>query len=201
MKPCYCCLRFFWSLRSFCWFEGNSPLLLLCSRVTRSWRWDWSRRPFPAGYVCLGGALVSAYHRGAAFHGFDDGNGGSQAEISPWLRLWLCCWRRRRRSGSGARQPRCTGPAGSRTDRSCGEGSFRSNHSCERQLGSILRVSSNYDYEPTVSTTDMTPRIPARTKNVRYFLLSGNAPEIPDTELLESFPTNVPGRSVNLYEK
>ncbi len=58
-----------------------------------------------------------------------------------------------------------------------------------------------YDYEPTVSTTDMTPRIPARTKNVRYFLLSGNAPEIPDTELLESFPTNVPGRSVNLYGK
>ncbi len=59
----------------------------------------------------------------------------------------------------------------------------------------------NYDYEPTLSTTDMTPRIPTRAKNIQYFLLSGNMPGIPDTELLESFPTNVPGRRVNLYGK
>ena len=58
-----------------------------------------------------------------------------------------------------------------------------------------------YDYEPTISSADMTPCIPTRTKNVQYFLLTGNVPGVPDTELLESFPTNVPGRSVNLYGK
>jgi hypothetical protein len=58
-----------------------------------------------------------------------------------------------------------------------------------------------YDYEPTESVTDPTPRNAERTKGVQYFLLSGEAPAIPDTKLLQSFPTNIPGHTVDLYMK
>lgn len=58
-----------------------------------------------------------------------------------------------------------------------------------------------YDYEPTVSESDSSPRIAARTKEVQFSLLNDEAPRIPDTELLGSFPTNVPGHSVKLYGK
>jgi hypothetical protein len=54
-----------------------------------------------------------------------------------------------------------------------------------------------YVYEATVSPTDLTPRDNAR--DVHFFLLTQEAPPVPDSSLIESFPTAVPGRSVQLY--
>lgn len=58
-----------------------------------------------------------------------------------------------------------------------------------------------YDYEPTESVTDMTPRSAERTQGVKYFLFFGAVPKASNIKLLESFPTNTPGRTVDLYIK
>ena len=58
-----------------------------------------------------------------------------------------------------------------------------------------------YDYEPTESVTDTTPRSAVRTRGVKYFLFCGAVPKASNIKLLESFPTNTPGRTVDLYIK
>ena len=58
-----------------------------------------------------------------------------------------------------------------------------------------------YHYEPTESITNTTPRSAERTKGVRYFLFRGEAPKTSNVKLLESFPTNIPGHTVDLYMK
>ncbi len=58
-----------------------------------------------------------------------------------------------------------------------------------------------YDYEPTVSVSDIAPRSAERTKGVRYFLFRGEAPKGSNVKLVESFPTNIPGHTVDLYMK
>jgi hypothetical protein len=57
-----------------------------------------------------------------------------------------------------------------------------------------------YDYEPTESVKDLTPRIAERTKGVKYFLFRGAVPKGSTVKLLESFPTNTPGHTVDLYK-
>ena len=57
-----------------------------------------------------------------------------------------------------------------------------------------------YDYEPTVSVSDTTPRSTERTQGVRYFLFRGVVPKTANAKLLESFPTNIPGHTVDLYK-
>ncbi|HZC42903.1 MAG TPA: hypothetical protein VE195_01940 [Acidobacteriaceae bacterium] len=56
-----------------------------------------------------------------------------------------------------------------------------------------------YDYEPTESVSDTTPRSAERTRGVKYFLFHGAVPKASNVKLLESFPTNIPGRTVDLY--
>lgn len=58
-----------------------------------------------------------------------------------------------------------------------------------------------YDYEPTESVTDPTPRSAERTRGVKYFLFRGEEPKPSNVKLLESFPTNIPGHTVDLYMK
>ena len=83
--------------------------------------------------------------------------------------------------------------------------------SAEVPVGSTILINDNWEeyavylpkyyYEPTVSTFDVTPRNAERAKDIRFFLLNDDAPRIPHTTLLRSFVTNIPGRSVKLYEK
>ena len=56
-----------------------------------------------------------------------------------------------------------------------------------------------YHYMPTVSKVDATPRSPERANEIGFALLTNEAPEPVGTTLLQSFPTNIPGRSVELY--
>jgi hypothetical protein len=58
-----------------------------------------------------------------------------------------------------------------------------------------------YDYEPTESVKDTTPRSAERTRGVKYFLFRGEEPKTSNVKLLESFPTNTPGHTVDLYMK
>jgi hypothetical protein len=56
-----------------------------------------------------------------------------------------------------------------------------------------------YQYEPTISKRDITPRSAVRAEGIRYFLLDNNAPVIPNSRLLRTFPTYLPERTVSLY--
>lgn len=58
-----------------------------------------------------------------------------------------------------------------------------------------------YDYEPTESAKDTTPRSAERTKGMKYFLFHEQVPKGSNIKLLESFPTNLPGRTIGLYMK
>jgi len=58
-----------------------------------------------------------------------------------------------------------------------------------------------YDYEPTVSESDLTPRIQGRAKDAQFLLLTEKAPKAANTRLLEVFPTTVPGRFLELYSE
>lgn len=56
-----------------------------------------------------------------------------------------------------------------------------------------------YDYEPTTSATDITPRNPERANGAHFFLLTNDVLPMPGITLIQVFPTNLPGRTVNLY--
>lgn len=58
-----------------------------------------------------------------------------------------------------------------------------------------------YQFEPTLSRLDVTPRSGDRTQGIRYFLLDSSAPSIPNTKLLRTFPTYIPSHTVSIYMK
>jgi hypothetical protein len=81
--------------------------------------------------------------------------------------------------------------------------------SAEVPAGAVILVNDNleaystylpkYDYQPTMSISDLTPRIPGRTRGIHFLLFDDSPVQDPNTKLLNSFPTNIPGRTVKLY--
>lgn len=56
-----------------------------------------------------------------------------------------------------------------------------------------------YDYEPTISETDLTPRSLRYANDVQYLLLKNWRQPVPDFTPIARFPITIPGQAIKLY--